>query len=262
MVPPPDLRRHGRSRGAPLTVTILGSAATFPHVNNPCSGYLVQSPTTSIWVETGPGTFAALQGEIALADLDAIVISHQHPDHWTDLPVVRNAARYVLGVERLAVFGTAGTKAVAEAVIGPDLRPLEWTTITDRTELRVGDVHLRFSATDHPVETLAMRFEAGGRVLAYSADTGSGWSFAALDPDGAGFDLALCEATLDERDAGQVQHLTASQAGAMADAAKVQRLALTHLYDGDGRRRTAAASEASAFDGPVELARPGYTFTA
>ncbi|MBA3283151.1 MAG: hypothetical protein H0U29_13065, partial [Acidimicrobiia bacterium] len=55
-----DHRRHGRHHLAPLTVTVLGSAATFPHADNPCSGYLVRTPTTSVWVDTGPGTFAAL----------------------------------------------------------------------------------------------------------------------------------------------------------------------------------------------------------
>lgn len=92
-----------------LSVTVLGSAGTFPQVDNPCSGYLVRTPSTTIWVDAGPGTFAALQGHVALADVDAIVLSHEHPDHWIELPVVRNAARYVLGLEGIAVFGTGGT---------------------------------------------------------------------------------------------------------------------------------------------------------
>ncbi len=256
----PDLLRRGHARAAPLSVTVLGSAGTFPHADNPCSGYLVQTPTTSVWVDTGPGTFAALLEHLALADVDAIVLSHEHPDHWTDLPVVRNAARYLLGIAHLPVYGPAGCRDVAGAVIG-DLAPLDWVIVTDGSEITVGDVAIRFSVTDHPVETLAMRFEAGGRVLAYSADTGADWSFAALDPAGTGFDLALCEATLPEEEAGRFEHLTAAQAGAMADAAKVQRLALTHLYAGDENDRAEAASQPGAFDGPVELALPGYTFT-
>lgn len=243
-------------------MTVLGSAGTFPQADNPCSGYLVQTPTTSVWVDSGPGTFGALQEHLALGEIDAIVLSHEHPDHWIELPVIRNAAKYVLGIESIAVYGTAGTRTLAEAVIGGPLDPpLAWTTVTDGSAITIGDLAVRFSATDHPVETLAMRFEAGGRVLGYSADTGSAWSFSALDPAGTGFDLAVCEATLAADDADTFQHLTATQAGAMADAAKVQRLALTHLYAGDDSDRAEEASRPGAFDGPVELARPGYTFT-
>ncbi|MCU1496828.1 MAG: metal-dependent hydrolase, beta-lactamase superfamily [Acidimicrobiales bacterium] len=264
----PDLMRHltkdrhlTRER-PPLTITVLGSAGTFPHKDNPCSGYLVRTPTTTVWIDTGPGTFAALQEHVELAEIDAIVVSHEHPDHWVELPVIRNAALYMLGIEHLPVYGTAGTRALAEHVIGgPTEPPMPWTTVTDGSEVTIGDLAFRFSRTDHPVETLAMRIEAGGRVLAYSADTGSAWSFTALDPGGTGFDLALCEATFAPEEADRFAHLTAAQAGAMAAAAKVQRLALTHLTAGAAPDRELEAAAPDAFDGPVEIAGPGYTFT-
>lgn len=242
-----------------LTVTVLGSAGTYPHPDNPCSGYLVRTPGTAVWVDTGPGTFAALQEHLRLDELDAIVVSHEHPDHWTDLPVVRNAAKYVLGIDRLPVYGTVGTRSVVEAVVGDAIDPLVWTTVTDGDDVQIGDLSFRFSRTDHPVETLAMRIEAAGRVMAYTSDTGPGWSLAALDREGTGFDLALCEATFAEP--LNDHHLTATQAGAMADAAGVQRLALTHLYEGVATERADQASAPEAFDGPVEIANPGLTFT-
>lgn len=248
-----------RSRDA-LTVTVLGSAGTFPHPDNPCSGYLVRTPETAVWVDTGPGTFAALQQHLRLDQLDAVVVSHEHPDHWSDLPVVRNAARYVLGIDRLPVYGTEGTRSMVDAVVGDAIDPLVWTTVTDGDDMQIGDLSFRFSRTDHPVETLAMRIESAGRVMAYTSDTGPGWSLAALDREGTGFDLALCEATLAKPIDG-IDHLTAGQAGAMAAAAGVQRLALTHLYEGVASERADEASARDAFDGPVEIANPGLTFT-
>lgn len=245
-----------------LTVTVLGSAGTFAYPGNPCSGYLVQTPTTSIWLDAGPGTFAALQEHVSLADVDAIVLSHEHPDHWIELPVVRNAARYVMDIAHLPVYGTAGTRRLAEAVMGSPLPPpVEWTEISDGSSASIGDVNLVFAATDHPVETLAVRVEAHDRVMVYSADTGPAWSFASLDPEGIGFDLALCEATLTEAQAGMTQHLSGGQAGAMARAAGVRRLAITHLYEGVGGDRVDAASGDEAFGGPVEVALSGHIFT-
>lgn len=250
-----------RAPAAPggLTVTVLGSAGTFGHAGNPCSGYLVRSPGATVWLDAGPGTLSALQEHVALADVTAIVLTHEHPDHWLELPVVRNAAKYVLGIESLPVHGTAGTLRLAEHLVDGDLAPLGWYTIADGHSTVIGDLELTFSRTDHPVETLAVGATHDGRRFAYSADTGSGWTFAALDPEGDGFDLALCEATLEERHADLAQHLTATQAGHMARDSRVRRLVLTHLYADTDAERSATAS--SAFGRPVEVAQPGITFS-
>lgn len=243
-------------------MTVLGSAGTYPHPGNPCSGYLVQSPTTSVWLDAGTGTFGPLQEHVGLADVDAIIISHEHPDHCLEMPVVRNAARYVLGIHDIAVYGTAGARELLEGVVGGPLDPpFQWTDVTDGSTVEVGDISFRFSRTDHPVETLAVRAEANGRILGYSADTGSDWSFERLDPGGAGFDLVLCEATLPSDQAGIYQHLTGAEAGAMSAAAGARRLSLTHMYEGVEHDRLKEAEAAEAFEGPVEIARPGYTFT-
>jgi ribonuclease BN (tRNA processing enzyme) len=88
-----------------------------------------------------------------------------------------------------------------------------------------------------------VRVDAGGRSLAYSADTGPDWSVAEL---GEGVDLFVCEASLTEAEEGRVQHLSAAQAGAMAAAAGVGRLVLTHVVPGvDPEAQRAAAAGAS-----------------
>jgi ribonuclease BN (tRNA processing enzyme) len=245
-----------------LTVTVLGSAGTYAQADNPCSGYLLRSESTTVWLDCGPGTLGALQQHVALGDVDAVVVSHQHPDHWLELPVVRNAWRYGLGRTGLPVLATAGVLDLAATVLDADLAPtFDATVIADGSVERVGDLSFRFSRTDHPVETMACRVTDGTRTFAYSADTGPAWSFAALDPDGEGFDLALCEATLDADQAGSVQHLTGRQAGAMARAAGVRRLAIAHLLADTESRRELEAAAPDAFDGPVEVASPGTTFT-
>ena len=44
-------------------------------------------PATTLVVDLGSGTLANLQQHLDLADVDAVVLSHEHPDHWLDLPV-------------------------------------------------------------------------------------------------------------------------------------------------------------------------------
>ena len=137
----------------------------------------------------------------------------------------------------------------------PTFRP---EVVADGDAVRVGDLDLRFSRTDHPVETLAVRADSDGRSIAYSADTGPAWSLAAL---GTGFDLAVVEATLDEDEARRVQHLTGRQAGRLAADAGARALLLTHLAPGtDPARRAAEAAE--AYDGPVEVAEIHRTYVA
>jgi ribonuclease BN (tRNA processing enzyme) len=252
-----------------LTVTVLGCSGTYPDAGGACSGYLVRSGTTSVWLDTGPGTLANLQRHVALTDLDAVIVSHAHPDHWLELPVLRNALKYGLGLgdRLLPTYGTQETHDLLTAVVGRShggVAPtLDWHTITDRQRIEVGDLTVSFSRTDHPVETLAMRFDLDGRSLGYSADTGPGWSlseFAGLGAKGP-VDLALCEASLDRSQERTVQHLSARQAGASARAAGAGRLVLTHLVP--GRDPDTARAEATAvFDGPIDVAAVGVTYEA
>ncbi|MCU1352375.1 MAG: metal-dependent hydrolase, beta-lactamase superfamily [Acidimicrobiales bacterium] len=244
-----------------LTVTVLGSSGTFAHAGNSCSGYLVRSTNTTVWVDAGPGTLGPLQEHVAITDLDALVLSHEHPDHWLELPVLRNALKYVLHHRGLRVLGTAENLALAEQLIGDRLDPeILWEPIHDQLDAEVGDLRFRFSTTDHPVPTYGMRIEGEGRVLGYTADTGPGWSLAALDRDGTGFDLAVCEATLEVDEAGLAPHISGREAGAMARAAGVRRLVITHLMAGAAERRQAEVSAPDAFGAPVEVALPGRTF--
>ena len=246
-----------------LTVTVLGSAGTYAQADNPCSGYLVRTDSTTVWLDCGPGTLMTLQQHVPIDDVDALVVSHEHPDHWLELPVVRNAWRYGLQRDGLRVIAPEGVLRLAATVLGEtDLAPTFATTVVaDGDTAEVGDLSFRFSRTDHPVETLACRVTDGERTFAYSADTGPGWTFAALDPDRDGFDLAVCEATLEPDEADRVLHLSGRQAGAMARKDGVRRLAVTHLMAGAASARVAEASAPDAFDGPVEVATPGATFT-
>lgn len=247
-----------------LSVTVLGCSGTYAGPGGACSGYLLRTPTTSIWMDCGAGSLANVQRQVALVELDGIVVSHSHPDHWLELPVVLNAVRYGLGAPDLGLplLWTART-AEQFAAIAADPVPTFAPRVIDQTSAAtIGDIDLRFSRTDHPVETLAIRAEHAGRSIVYSADTGDGWRLASLGPDiDRTIDLAIVEATLDESEQDVVQHLTASQAGRQATEAGVASLLLTHLAPGsdpDTRR----ADAARVYDGPIEVAEIDGTYRA
>lgn len=230
-----------------LRLTVLGCSGSYPGPGAAASGYLVRGDGTTIWLDAGSGTFANLQRHIDLRDLDAIVLSHEHPDHWADLEGYRVACAYVLDRPAVPVFAPAGLAARVYQGFRPDV---DWQTVADGDARQIGALDLRFSRTDHGPETLAVRVDGGGRSLAYSADTGPGWSLEALGP---GVDLALCEATYLADHEGTAGHLSARQAGAMARRAGAARLVLTHLWPTVDPAASSAEAEA-AYGAPVTLA--------
>lgn len=229
-----------------MTLTILGSTGSWPAARSACSGYLVRAEGAALLVDFGPGTMANLQRHVGLGDVTGVVISHGHFDHWSDLPSLGVAYRWGEKRSGVPVFAPAkATQYLDEA--GPIFKVSD---VAEGDEAEVGPFRLRFHETSHYVPNVAVRIQAAGRVLGYTGDTGPGWSPSVLGP----VDVLLSEATFpaaDEEDGAM--HLSGRQAGALAAAASVPRLILTHF--GPGHDRDAIAAEAAeAFGGPVEAA--------
>ncbi len=240
-----------------LTVTVLGASGSYAGPGGACTGFLVRSAAARVWLDAGPGTFANLQQHVSLSELSALVLSHEHPDHWLELPVVCSALRHYEPRPALPVYGTAGTLALAETLSPALGEIIDWQVVADGDEVMIGDQRWRFSQTDHYVETLGSRVDVNGRSFAFTADTGPGWSVAAL---GNGIDLVISESTfLSDLEPEGILHLSARQAGALAAAAGAGRLVLSHLAPGaDAEAHRQEAAE--AFGGPVAVATIGDTY--
>jgi ribonuclease BN (tRNA processing enzyme) len=239
--------------GVALTVTVLGCSGSYPAPGNACSGYLLDDGTTRVWVDAGSGTLANLQRHIGMDELDAIVLSHEHPDHWNDLEGWNIVCQYVLQRTGFPVYAPAGLR---DRTYKPDSPSFTWHEIAGGQSVDIGAMEFTFSRADHGPETLAMRVDAGGRSLGYTADTGSAWSVDALGP---GLDLVLCEATLSIEEEDTMQHLSARQAGAQARAAGAGRLVLTHLW-ATVDPADARSHGSEAFGAPVEVATVGARY--
>ncbi len=255
-------RTASSAAGAPeRTLTVLGCDGSWPGPCGAGSGYLVAGGGTSILLEAGPGTFAQLQRHIDPGRIDAVVLSHAHPDHWTDLESFATWAGYGPAPERF--FGADGAPLTVYAPPGLRERShyravdwIDWRELGESDLFTVGALEVRTAATDHGIATRAVCLAHGGATLAYSADSGPSWSVETL---GRGLGSFLCEATFTQEAEGSMLHLSGRQAGAMAAAAGVRRLILTHrspTVSADDVRREAEL----AYGRPVEQASMGAVY--
>lgn len=241
------------------SLTVCGSAGTHVGPGRACSGYLVTAGQDRLLLDCGNGSLANVQRRCALTDLDAVVVSHCHPDHFADLYSLYYALRFHPdGPREVAVHAPAGAEQFVVQLLDGDREHTFGQVCRFRDAaaggtLRVGDVTVTFFRANHPIETLAMRLEAGGAVIAYSADSHTS---AELVECARGADLFVCDATWLERQRplpGGI-HMTGLEAGRTATEAGVDRLLLTHVIPANDAAEVAAEASRS-FDGEILVAR-------
>lgn len=190
-------------------------------------------------LDFGTGALANALTYLRADEIDAIVISHMHADHFLDLIPLRYALTYGSRTNHrsVPVYLPPGGEAILRGIAGSLSREpggdffdgvFAISTYDPSRGLSLGPARLRFAPTLHYVDTFACRYEIKGANAVYSADTAPTEALVELAREA---DLFLCEATLYNGQAepyGKRGHLTAREAGLMAREAGVRRLALTH----------------------------------
>jgi ribonuclease BN (tRNA processing enzyme) len=255
-----DRERTGdlRGREQSMELTVLGCSGSFAGPgDDPCSGYLLRSGDTAIWVDCGNGTFGHLQQHVAPEDLTAVVLTHGHPDHCVDIYGLHVLLRYGLEMSGLPVYAPEGLEKTLQSLVSDWGDTFDWHAVGDGDRAEIGGIDLRFLRTDHPTPTCALEAIADGKRFVYTADTGPEWAVSAFGP---GADLVLSEASYLHEHRRSAIHLSAHQAGAAAREAEAQRLILTHLWPSVDR--DAVLEEGSeAFGDAVTLASRGLVTT-
>lgn len=247
-----------------MRLTVLGCAGSFPGPEAPCSSYLIDADGFRLLMDFGTGAISTLQRFASLYSIDAILLSHLHPDHMLDACQYVVARRYAPGgpLPPLPVYApVAAPERLAAAYGGPEEGPV--TDVYTFYALQpgtfpIGPLQVTVDRVNHPVETYGVRLEHNGRVLAYSADTAPCEALLRL---AQGADVFLCEASyLDEEDNPPDIHLTGREAGEYAAKAGVGKLLLTHLVIPWGSEALTHEAAGRAFGGPIDIVRPGARY--
>jgi ribonuclease BN (tRNA processing enzyme) len=261
-----------------VRITVLGKSPAWQDSGGACSGYLVEDGDTCLLVDCGSGVFSKLRCVREYVDVDAVVVTHMHADHFLDLIPFACALTYAPRQQPEPVDGWPGTDDPARPrlFVPPGAIALLSTIVSAGgqsdlldsafavaeydvgTALQVGSLTVRFQPVPHfvPANAVDVRGASGARFT-FGGDHGP---TDALDDFAAATDLLMLEATLSEAEReGPRGHLTASEAGEHAARCAAARLVLTHISDElDGDRARTQAQR--AFGGPVELAHEGAVY--
>lgn len=254
-----------------MRLTVIGCSGSFCGPDSPSSSYLLEADhegrTWRVLLDLGSGALGSLQRHVDPALLDAVLLSHLHPDHCVDLTglyVLRKYRPQGPVTDPLPIHGPTGTfEQIVAMYHGSE--PAEVaaqfavTEIADGRQCRIGPFTVTAIAVNHPVEAYGYRVEAGGRILAYTGDTDSTPALSRLM---TGAHLVLADAAfVDGRDELRGIHLTGSRAArAAVEAGGVERIMLTHIPAWNDPQ-VCRAQAAGVWPGEVELASCGLVTT-
>ncbi|MCW2972619.1 MAG: beta-lactamase domain protein [Thermoleophilia bacterium] len=248
-----------------LQLTPIGTSPAWYNHGEANSGFLLEVDGFRILVDCGSGVIARYLDLFGTdRPIDAIVLSHVHADHCFDLVPLK----FGIGIGPLADWRPqlwlppGAPERLARLVSAWDA---DFSFFTDTfdvhefapgTDFALGGCSVSSLEVPHYVESFALRFDHAAGSFGYTADLGPTPHVA---PFMAGVDVLLAEAALAEHadlSAPDRGHITATEAGHVAEAAGVGRLLLTHVPEELGFERAVAAA-ATQFAGPVDLARSG-----
>lgn len=260
-----DARAISRHVSDPrLRIVPVGVGAAYSAPGEAQSSYLVSAAGRSVAIDLGSGTLNLLQRRIAPEDLDALVITHLHPDHCVDLMALRVYMVWGPGAGRvLRVHGPPGLRERLVAFSGSDGwdRAFDFRDLASGGgEIDLGDgLVLRHREVPHLPPTHAVRLEHDGRSICFSADCAPNEELVEL---ARGCEVLVCECSFGAGEVPEgVPHLNARDAGGIAARAGVGRLLLVHCSP-EFDRDAALAVAGEAFGGPVAWARQGEAVAA
>lgn len=246
-----------------VELVVLGGSGAWPRAGQACSGYLVEQHGYRILIDPGYGVMGELLRHCEPSALDAVLISHGHPDHCADLnPILR--AR-VLGETKTARLPVLAPEGALDAVLALDpiasvAAGAEVRAIHGEDKINLGPLSVQAAELRHHVTTFGFRITSDdGGVLVYTADSGESRDRVELARDAG---LLIAEVSYPEgTPAEDARYLSdAGQVAQLALDADVDHCLLTHVMPFADPFNALVRVRAAGLDS-VEVARPGMRHT-
>jgi len=251
-----------------MQLVTVGTGTVAPSATRTAACNWVSHGRLKILLDCGAGALHRLaQFDLPWQQVTHVVLSHFHPDHWGELPMLVYALKYIATPPRsepLVILGPPGVVRLLRTIAqgyGPWLLdpgfPLGILDVQQGESFPLdADVNLETFRVPHTPESVALGIATPEGRLVYTGDTGFSSDLARW---AKGADLLLAECSLPQSLAMDI-HLTPEQAGDLAQEAGAGRLVLTHFYPPVETSDPARAA-GTRFGGPVTAARDGDRFT-
>jgi ribonuclease BN (tRNA processing enzyme) len=241
-----------------MRLTVLGGCGAWPDAGQACSGYLVEHDGFRLLVDAGYAIVPRLLERVTAGEVDAVFITHGHPDHCADLnPLLRARALRDDPLPPLPVYALPGALDAVLALDRPGMLDDAYTLheFAAGSRFDLGPFGIQTWLLPHFMPNAGVRLAAGGRVLACTGDTGPSPAVADLARDA---DLLLAEASYVSRVPEDSRRClsSASLAGRQAAEARARHLLLTHLMPGTDPAAARAAA-GTGYQGRVGIATAG-----
>lgn len=251
-----------------MKLTILGSGTYQPELERRSAAYLIQTAGQNICLDFGRGAIEQLMKVgLHINQIDAIFISHWHPDHISDLlPLIHitiagpsDHGLWPIRKKPLKLFGPIETKERLDYLRKSSF--LDYFDLKGKIEIEelsegnieLGNIKISFYPTVHNPETrcLCYRLESEGKIFAYSGDTVESDGLARAIKDA---DLAVIEAAWPD-EVHPKTHFTGSRAGKFAQKNGVKKLVITHMAPLYMQKFDPKADAKKEFKGEVVVAK-------
>lgn len=252
-----------------MKITVLGTSAAYPGTSEACTGFLLQTAGLNIVIDMGTGTLGNLQKHIDLRDVNAILISHMHADHFFDLIPYRYALQYGLDYDisrgKIDLFLPPEGRKTLNTVVSPysesetffeDVFTMH--EYVPNNPIMYHDIWLEFIPVQHFIPCYGLILKSEGKIISYSSDTGPCESLDEIAKD-ADFFICHAGACLINGKVSEYGHMAPSIAGEIARKSGTKRLILSHLWPECDEQTTISAASAT-FGKDVELARSSKTY--
>jgi ribonuclease BN (tRNA processing enzyme) len=216
-----------------MKIHILGCGDAFGSGGRNQSGYLVEADDRLFLLDCGATSLAAMKRiGIDTGQLDAVLLSHLHGDHFAGLPFL--FIEYLYQRPRTAPLHIAGPVSTEEKTRElsrlmyrlTDLPPVNFHVLEPENRLAIAGIEVYAFPVPHQTNetSLGLRIAYNGKVILFSGD--SAWTDRFLD-EARDVDLFLCECTF--YDEGQGNHIRYTILKDKLARLRCRRILLTHL---------------------------------